>query len=264
MSLGFLVENYYVLLFIFARILPMFFIVPLLSTNALPFLVKAVFSMMIAVIVLPSVVEGGYYIPNGIIDFFLYLVGEILIGVLLSFLILAVFTVFQLSGQFFTVQMGLSASNVFDPLGQIQAPIMGQFFNLAASYLFIVTRGFNKLFFIGVYNSFKFISPISVMDYTSSLSKFFIGFLGVIFKQAFIISLPIIGTLFLCSLTLGLLAKAAPQMNLLMLGFPINIGVAFLIIIVSLPYLLDFFSTVFDGAFSNIQEILNMGGSVGV
>ena len=54
------------------------------------------------------------------------------IGILIGFLVLMVFSIFQIAGQFFSLQMGFGAAEVFDPVAQIQIPLLGQFFNLLA------------------------------------------------------------------------------------------------------------------------------------
>jgi flagellar biosynthetic protein FliR len=54
---------------------------------------------------------------------------------------------------------------------------------------------------------------------------------------------------------MGLLAKAAPQMNLLMLGFPIAISVAFVVILLITPLLVNTFSKIIDGGFNTILRV---------
>ena len=86
--------------------------------------------------------------------------------------------------------------------------------------------------------------------------------MGGLFEQALIIAFPILGTLFLVSVSVGLLAKAAPQMNLLMLGFPIAIIVAFLLLVVLIPYLMETFQRIIDGSFYELTRIISrMGGA---
>ena len=64
------------------------------------------------------------------------------------------------------------------------------------------------------------------------------------------------GTLFLVSVSMGLLAKAAPQMNLLMLGFPINIGMSFILLFLLMPFLVEAFERIIDLGFVEIFRIL--------
>ena len=85
-----------------------------------------------------------------------------------------------------------------------------------------------------------------------------------LFADALIISLPLIGVLVLISVSMGILSKAAPQMNLISEGFPIMILTAFLLITLLIPYLCGFFEASFESGFKNlirfIGEFLNSGG----
>jgi len=76
-----------------------------------------------------------------------------------------------------------------------------------------------------------------------------------LFMDAIIISLPILGTLFLVSLTTGLISKAAPQINILSEGFPISITVAFLLIYTSLPFMTEAFARVINSGFASLQSL---------
>ena len=76
-----------------------------------------------------------------------------------------------------------------------------------------------------------------------------------LFADAFVISLPIMGTLLMITLCMGLLSKAAPQMNLLSEGFPIMILVGFVVILMSLPALINFFSKSFYQGFLMLEKL---------
>jgi flagellar biosynthetic protein FliR len=79
----------------------------------------------------------------------------------------------------------------------------------------------------------------------------------ILFEQALIIAFPILGVLILISVSMGLLAKAAPQMNLLMLGFPIKISMAFVMLFLALPFIIEAFNRVIDSSFFELMNFLN-------
>ena len=85
--------------------------------------------------------------------------------------------------------------------------------------------------------------------------------LGALFTQSLVLSLPILGILFMLSVTMGLFGKAAPQMNLLLLGFPMAIGIAFLSLLFALPFLVEAFEVVIEFAFSRIGLLFRGGSS---
>jgi flagellar biosynthesis protein FliR len=84
-----------------------------------------------------------------------------------------------------------------------------------------------------------------------------LGGLVDLFSQSLLISLPILGTLFLVSVAMGLMAKAAPQMNLLMMGFPVSIGVAFIMLLITLPFLAEAIARVIDYSFDQLLQLFS-------
>jgi hypothetical protein len=77
--------------------------------------------------------------------------------------------------------------------------------------------------------------------------------LGQLFAQSLTLALPIVGTLFLVSISMGLMAKAAPQMNLLSMGFPVNLLITFLLLVFVIPQLMESFAGMVDTSFSSLD-----------
>ena len=90
-------------------------------------------------------------------DYGLLVLGEVGIGLLIGFLLNLIFVAFQLAGEFFSLQMGFSASMVFDPQSQVEIPLMGEFLNLIAMLVFITTAGMSKFLLVGVQRSFQYL-----------------------------------------------------------------------------------------------------------
>jgi flagellar biosynthetic protein FliR len=242
---------------IFARIFAILSIAPLISSSGIPSLMRAALALMTSFVVFPTI--QATTIPIIGLLWVALLVGEILIGIIYGFLIQLVYSAFQTAGQFFSMQMGFGASQVFDPLAQVEVPLMGQFFNLAAMFIFLTTDGMQRIFIGGVQYSFMTIRAVDFFQLRDGIFSYLISSIGKLFQQALMLSFPILGTLFLVSLTMGLLAKAAPQMNLLMLGFPIAIFVAFAVIFMVLPSLMDTFFALIEDAFRTASFLLRPG-----
>jgi len=237
-------------------------ITPLISSNAVPQIAKVGISLFVAIVIFPSILSGGYIIPDNPVHYFLLVLGEVLIGIIIGFFLVVVYASFQVAGQFFSLQMGFGASQVFDPLAQIEIPLLGQFLNIIAMLVFIFTGGLKKFMLVGVAGSFKALKAINIVIGKDAIFSTFIGSLGKLFEAALMIAFPILGTLFIISVSMGLLAKAAPQMNLLMMGFPIAIGVAFIIIFATIPYLMEAFSRMIDAGFEGVAQLIqNMEGN---
>jgi flagellar biosynthetic protein FliR len=254
-------------LLIAARALAIIETAPLLSSDAVPQAAKISLAALAAFAVLPQAgtypllnVDPAVLNPQGLYFFFL-LIGEAVIGVITGFYITIIFSAFSTAGQFFSLQMGFGASETFDPLSQIENPLMGQYLNLIAMLVFLMTGGFQELFLGGFWRSIQSLSIASLASGREHALGMLLAGLSRLFLDAMIISMPILGTLFLTSLTTGLISKAAPQINILSEGFPISITVAFLLIFASLPYMIEAFSRVIDSGFTSFQDLLIRAGS---
>jgi flagellar biosynthetic protein FliR len=249
-----LVTNIRVFLLVFFRIIAMVEVAPLLSSTTIPQIAKVGLSLFTAVAVFPGVLAQRYPIPASVVDYFLLALGEVAIGLLLGFLLLLV--VFQVAGQFFSLQMGFGASEVFDPLAQVEIPLMGEFLNLVAMLVFIALSGMDKFFLVGVMGSFQTLRAVDLVANSGAVIQVLIRGLSGLFQNALTISFPILGTLLLVSITMGLLAKASPQMDVLTMGFPLSIGVSFLLIFAAMPLLMTAFGRILDGGFETISSFI--------
>lgn len=257
-----------VFLLIFARIFAMLLVLPMFSMRSASRVAKVALAGYIAFFIFGTC-DLSYYLPyiaqdgSFSMEFFLILIGEVLIGIILGFFITMIFSAFSTAGQFLAFQMGFSAASSYDSLSQVENPLMGQFFNLIAMLVFMQTHWFQKLFLQGLVTSFSSLNAISIVQSTESIVKFVISGLSSLFVDALVISLPVMGSLFLISICTGLLTKAAPQMNLLSEGFPIMIMLAFVIIAFILPDMIDFFVRSFEKGFADLFDFFkNVSGGV--
>jgi flagellar biosynthetic protein FliR len=267
-----------VFLLIAARALAMIETAPLLSSDAIPQAAKIALAGFAAFAVLPmaempTVGAGGAgaaAFPGGLysglryepfsLRFILLVLGEGIIGVIMGFFLTIIFSAFSTAGQFFSLQMGFGASETFDPLSQIENPLMGQYLNLVSMLVFLTVGGFQKLFLGGFWRSVQSLNIIALAEGRGPVVALLTAGLSRLFLDAIIISMPILGTLFLTSLATGLISKAAPQINILSEGFPISITVAFLLIYTSLPFMTEAFSRVIDSGFASIESLFTQIG----
>jgi flagellar biosynthetic protein FliR len=275
-----------VFLLIAARALGMIETAPLLSSDAIPQAAKIALAGFAAFAVLPTAEVfsvagtaagaagvsgvGAVTLPGGALSdlryepfslrFLLLVIGEGIIGIIIGFFLTIIFAAFSTAGQFFSLQMGFGASETFDPLSQIENPLMGQYLNLVAMLVFLTVGGFHELFLGGFWRSVQSINIAALTAGREPVVAMITAGLSRLFLDAMVISMPILGTLFLTSLATGLISKAAPQINILSEGFPISITVAFLLIMASLPFMTEAFSRVIDSGFSSIESLYTQIG----
>jgi len=266
-----------VFLLIAARAFAMIQVAPLLSSEAVPQVVKISLAGLVAFAVIPTAeIYMAANSPNGIVTlpggtmsdlrnevfslrFLLLIVGEGIIGIIIGFYMTVIFAAFSTAGQFFSLQMGFGASETFDPVAQVENPLMGQYFNLVSMLIFVVIGGFFTLF-RGFWRSVQSINILALIDGREPVVGMVVSGLSSLFMDAFVISLPILGTLFLTSLTTGLISKASPQINILSEGFPISIMTAFLLILATLPFMVEAFTRVIESGFRNIETLYTQIG----
>ncbi len=253
-----IIANVQVFFLIFARVFAMTQVAPVLSSEGIPLIARTGLSFLAAVTVFPWVLEAGYVIPQTGGAYVLLLIGEAMIGILVGFYIAVLYTAFQVSGQFFSLQLGFGASQVLDPLSQVEIPVMGQFLNLVAMFIFVSTLGFQRLFLTGVYGSFRALRAIDLVLQREDIVITVVTSLSRMFEYALMLAFPILGTMILIQVTMGLLAKSAPQMNLLMLGFPASILVAFSILVVAIPMLMSSFDRILDMSFEELIRVFTL------
>lgn len=258
-----MVANAQLFFLLFVRVIAMMTFAPLLSSSSIPRIAKIALALLASLLVFPMVLESGYPIPETGLGYALIAIGEAMIGIIMGFMLAIVYAAFQTAGQMFSLQMGFGASQVFDPLAQIEIPLLGQFLNLVAMFVFVFTQGFQKIFLTGVYYSFQSLRAADLVLLREDILTIMLRGLSELFQNALIIAFPILGTLFLVQVVMGLLGKAAPQMNLLVMGFPISIGVAFLIIMVTIPFLMESFDRLIGVGFDRLLLLFRGAAEVG-
>ena len=279
-----------VFLLIAVRAFAMMETAPLLSSEAVPRVARLALAGLAAFAVLPTAeafaIEGTAAAATGVtgvgvvtlptpgglhlitdlryepfsLTFILLLIGEAIIGIIIGFFLTVIFAAFTTAGQFFSLQMGFAASAAFDPLAQVENPFIGQFLHLIAMLVFLVIGGFHELFLGGFWRSVQSLSVLSLIEGRESVVGMMAAGLPRLFLDAIVISLPMLGTLFLVSLTTGLISKAAPQINILSEGFPIAIMVGYLVLLTAMPFMIETFARVIESAFSGIQTLFIMIG----
>jgi len=160
---------------------------------------------------------------------------QMLLGIGMGFAAKVVFTAYEMAGEFISSQMGLGFATFYDPMNSAQTPVITEFISLLALLLFMALNG--HLLYLGTLaQSFSTI-PVSSqpLDARSWLNLAELG--SKIFSLGLLLSLPVIVALMITNIALAVLTRAAPQLNLFALGFPLTIMGGFIALAISLNYL---------------------------
>lgn len=220
------------LLFPLARILALIASSPVLGNKQVPARVKIGLSVLLTLIIaptlndLPQVAVGS---PQGL----LILVQQIVIGVAMGFTMRLVFTAVEMAGELAGLQMGLGFASFYDPLNASYTPIIAQWLGIIAALTFLALNG-HLYMLAGLAESFQTL-PVGSMISSKGLYGI-ASWGGSIFAYALQLSLPILAALLITNLALGILTRAAPQLNLFAVGFPVTLAIGLLVLALSMPY----------------------------
>ncbi|PKL35505.1 MAG: flagellar biosynthetic protein FliR [Spirochaetae bacterium HGW-Spirochaetae-1] len=251
------VYHFQVFLLIMMRMSAMIVIAPFYSSAVIPMRLKALLSFLIALVIFPIIASHGYKITGNMGIYYLMVLREVVIGLYIGFLVSVMFASFQLAGQLFSVQMGFGINEVLDPLGQVSVPLIGQLQNLIGLLIFLAIGGHHFLI-EALYRSYE-LAPLVSADKAvmGQLFKYLMYTFSGMFIVAIKIALPIVGVLFLISVSMGVLAKAAPQMNIMMMGFPFSIVVAFGLLIITAPLVVRIMQVSLERTFTFVVKVLH-------
>ncbi len=155
------------------------------------------------------------------------IIGEAALGLMVGFLAQLIFMAAEFGGSIIGYQMGFAAANVFDPANQRQIALISQFQSVIAVLLFLALD-VHHLFFEAIVASFSMLEPGS-FSFAGDAIPMLMTLANHCFILAIKLSAPILALLILSNLTLGIMARVFPQMNVFMLAFPLNIGISFLV-----------------------------------
>jgi flagellar biosynthetic protein FliR len=220
------VQEFYSFFLTFIRIGTVVFMLPFFGAGTIPNSVKGALCFVMSLAVWPKLSFAGSLLPMDTVGLLLMFTGELLLGLVLNIIILLLFSAIQTGGFYMGFAMGFSMMNVLDPMSGVSESVTAQLFYQCAILIFLTING--HLYLLqGLADSFTLVKPGGLL-LSPQLTGSLITFSAQIFILAAKISAPIMVSLFLVDLALALVSRAAPQMNVLMVGFPLKIGVGFL------------------------------------
>ena len=237
----------------FVRILAMVATDPFFGNRSVPRRVKVGLSVMLTVILTPVLGEMPHVSPGSAAGI-LIMVQQIMIGVSMGLAMRIVFASFEMAGHLAGLQMGLGFATFFDPQRGTQVQAVSTFTGLLALLLFLSMNG--HLVVIRALAESFYVLPVSSRILSVTGWKTLVEWGGEIFKAGLLISLPIVAVLLVANLAMGIMSRAAPQVNLFAVGFPITLGIGFFMLYLSLPYFTPLFDRIFNDGISTTLQIL--------
>ena len=228
-----IVEFFPAFLLILVRVTAFLVTLPLFSYRTIPAMYKIGLAFFLAWLMFfsidPPVMEIDYF-------YFMLIFKEVIVGLTVGLIAMVLMYAIQVAGGFIDIKMGFMMANVVDPQTGAQTPLMGGYLYTFA-LLFLLAIDAHHLLLDGVYYSYQFIplDQLIIPFGNENILMHVVTTFNTMFIIAFQMSMPIVGCLFLVDVALGMIARAVPQVNVFVIGFPIKIFVGFILLVLVMP-----------------------------
>lgn len=241
------------LLWPFMRISAMFAAVPIFSAKSVPVRIRIMIAMFISWMLVPVIPEPP---AVDLISAQAAVIGvhQVLIGVAMGFIMQMVFAAFIIGGQSIAMAMGLGYASIIDPQNGMQVPVISQAFLIMATLVFLSLNG--HLVLIDVLASSFHILPVGMLVPSREGLWQLASWASAMFAGGMLIALPAVAALLLVNLAFGVTTRAAPQLNIFAVGFPVMIMVGLAFIVLTMPTVTEHLSNMMDDAIDLIHLFL--------
>ncbi|MDQ0412491.1 flagellar biosynthetic protein FliR [Mesobacillus stamsii] len=245
-------------LLIFVRVTSFFLMMPLFSYRTIPATHKIGLGFMLALIMFSAIDAPELKIDS---VYFMLIIKEAMVGLFIGFIAALMMSAIQIAGGFIDFQMGFAIANVIDPQTGAQSPLMGQYLSIIALLVLLTVNG-HHLLMDGIFYSYNFIpiDQLMIPFGKENVAEFVLLSFNKMFLIAFQMSLPIVGTLFLVDIALGIVARTVPQLNIFVVGLPIKIGVSFLVLIAVMGALIAVTSDLVSTTLATMRGLMEIIG----
>ncbi|HUA07847.1 MAG TPA: flagellar biosynthetic protein FliR [Candidatus Acidoferrales bacterium] len=245
-------EQFETFLFIFLRVTSMLMLFPVFSSAQIPQQVRLGLGALIAFIIYRFM--PAPHLTGGAFELIVGCAAQIFIGVIVGFVGSLAFTGIQFAGELIDLQIGFAIANVINPQTQQNITIIGEFQLALATLLYLVT---NSHYFLiqGIAGSFNLL-PLPYINLDPSVAGNLVLFFAQSFLIVFKIAAPVAVALFLTNVMLALMARVAPQMNVFIIGLPIQVSVGLTMMAISLPLLASVGPEVFQDVTVQMDAVM--------
>ncbi|MFT4613156.1 MAG: flagellar biosynthetic protein FliR [Bacteroidia bacterium] len=243
-------EQYY---WPFLRISAMFLASPIFSAPSLPVRVRILLAAAITALIvplLPAPPAVDMLGPAGIL-----LAGQqVIIGIAMGFLVQLVFSAVVIAGQTLSMSMGLGFAMAVDPQNGVQVPVISQLYMIFATLIFLGVNGHLVLIEFLV-NSFTLL-PVGLSGLRDNFALDVVLWAGQMFLAALLLVLPALTAVLLINIAFGVITRAAPQLNIFAVGFPVTIMAGFIFMFLTLPSVFSLIVQLFDTGLAQAFQLI--------
>ncbi len=235
------------------RISSMFLSMPLLSNQQVSKKVKILLAVAITWVVYPTL-ETPPVVDVFSAEALMIMVQQIAIGVLMGFMLQFAFGALAVAGEMVGYSMKLGMAKMADPINGVQVPIVTTLY-FTLGMLVLLALDIHLVLIQLLIDSFS-VFPVAVDGVTRNTLWEVIGWATRMFEIGVLMSLPIVGSILLLDISMGVVQRAAPQMHIFAIGFPITLIAGLLLIWLTLPEVFDVFVDSMNEILFFIRDVL--------
>lgn len=217
---------------VLVRLLGVFTLAPLFGNRAIPVTMRIGLGLSITLLIVPTLPPVQWDLLSGAGLF--ALVQQFLLGIATGFSLMLILTAVELAGELIAMTMGLGFATFFDPQSQGHSSSISQFLSTLTVLIFMGCD-LHLQFLEALVESFKRM-PLDTPVLNRPLYHELAAQGGQIFLSALQLALPLLSALLIVNMTLGVLTRAAPQLNLFGIGFPLTLLAGYVMLYLMLPY----------------------------
>ena len=242
-------------LLVFLRISAIIVLMPVFGEQTTPARVKAGLALIVTFLVFPTlhvpdVIRGTETLALLIVR----MAGEVIVGSAIGFSARVIFAGVQMGGELLGIQMGVSIANVLDPITSVQASIISELLYIVALIVFLQVDA-HHIYLAAVSESFKTV-PILGVHLGSSLAREMLLMTQAVFVTSIKISAPVMAVLLFINVGLGIVARTVPQVNVFIVGFPLQVAGGLIFIGLSMPLMISLLAGDFQAALTDVRKVL--------
>ena len=249
------IEIFKLFLLVMVRFSGLMVSAPVLGSSNVPVAAKIGLSFFGAMLITPTLPMLETGIPGEALSFAVLAIGEFIIGLLIGFVVGLVFAAVQVGGQIMDLQTGFGMMNVFNPALETQFPIFG-FFLFILAVLYMLVMNLHHIMIVALAHTFEVI-PIGGFMAQPALLWEVSRWGDAMFVDGLIIAAPVAAAMMLAYVTMGLIGRVIPQIQLFVVGFPITIATGLAVTALSISiYLHVILGGMFDRTFERVDLLI--------
>ena len=251
----FLQNHAAVFFLLLTRVSGIFIVAPFFGSINIPQYIRIGTALAMSVVLFPVVDQlAVVQAPATILGYALAVLAELFVGWLIGFVAYISFSAIHMAGKIMDMQVGFSIVNVMDPTSGQQIPLIGRFLYKLGLIIFLVTNG-HHMIIAALFESFRAV-PMLGMTANPDLTMLIANFTAGIFSTGMKIAMPVTFAILLTNVALGVLARTMPQLNIFVVGIPMQIVVGLFVLSILVPFYILFLDVLFNEMYGNVSMAL--------